>query len=190
MKLARRRLIILLAGDVRLIAAAYISSMKDTLGRNNRSLPDLACAQCGSMFRPARRTSTYCSVPCARKKNGGHNRKPETWWINGKGYVEGRVWADGKQRMVKQHRWVVEGVIGRRLLRHEDVHHINGDKQDNKPENLEILSHGEHSKITNGQRRYKRGYKLSLTDEQRSKRSEVAKRIGLGKSGRAAQGLI
>ena len=37
-----------------------------------------------------------------------------------------------------KHRLVMEQVIGRKLLKTERVHHINGNPQDNRPENLEL----------------------------------------------------
>lgn len=37
-----------------------------------------------------------------------------------------------------QHRWVMEEILGRELLREEEVHHINGVRDDNRPENLEL----------------------------------------------------
>lgn len=39
-----------------------------------------------------------------------------------------------------EHRIVAENKIGRRLLRGEQVHHINGNKQDNSVENTEVVS--------------------------------------------------
>ena len=51
------------------------------------------------------------------------------------GYVDEKV-ADGNWQ--KQHRLVMERHVGRRLESHENVHHINGDKTDNRLENLEL----------------------------------------------------
>jgi hypothetical protein len=57
-------------------------------------------------------------------KNGGRNKKPESWWQTSNGYIEGKIWLpDGTQIRVKQHRFVVEGILGRALLSDEDVHH-------------------------------------------------------------------
>ena len=45
------------------------------------------------------------------------------------------------------HRKIMEDHLGRKLRRDEHVHHINGDKRDNRLENLVVLSPKEHMRI-------------------------------------------
>jgi hypothetical protein len=52
-----------------------------------------------------------------------------------------------KNGYVMEHRLIAEQLIGRPIKKEEDVHHINGDKKDNRPENLLVCSRLEHSKI-------------------------------------------
>jgi len=54
---------------------------------------------------------------------------------------EGYIKVNISGKKIAEHRLVMEGVIGRKLYKHEDVHHINGVRDDNRPENLELWSH-------------------------------------------------
>lgn len=52
-----------------------------------------------------------------------------------------------KHGLVMEHRLVVEEMLGHYLSPEYDVHHINGVKDDNRPENLQVMTHAEHSKL-------------------------------------------
>jgi len=62
-----------------------------------------------------------------------------------KTYYKKLKFPDGTTR--DEHRVIMEQSLGRRLLTTEHVHHINGDKRDNRIENLQVLVRDEHARL-------------------------------------------
>lgn len=130
----------------------------------------LICEICGNEFHSkpsdaANRKS--CGKECGRKwrsqkMTGAANHQfgirgsENPTWAGGvlirDGYAY--IYAPGhhdyrKDEYVKRCRLVAEQSIGRKLLENEHVHHINGNRMDDRPENLEVVTKSEHCRIHN-----------------------------------------
>lgn len=94
--------------------------------------------------RPSLLTGSKCRTCRNRLKRGGPEQLPlKTFeFIDSSGYVRwNKSHPDNDSNgVVFAHRKLMEISIGRALLKTENVHHINGQKDDNRLENLELWS--------------------------------------------------
>lgn len=117
------------------------------------------CLHCQTVFKPKRKEQEYCCRSCASVKKGqsrsGQNTGQRKNWeyqerIDKDGYVRCygvlHPYSNGR-KMMQKHIMVMELQIGRQIQSDEVVHHKNGNRQDNRLENLELMTRSEHSKM-------------------------------------------
>ena len=113
----------------------------------SREIPMKPCLICGKEFlaRTKRKgeRQKYCSVQCLGL---AHRRENHPNWTGGRGIdSSGYVLVNlGDGQRVREHRIIAEEILGRTLESREIINHINGDKTDNRPDNLAVLTKVEH----------------------------------------------
>ena len=107
----------------------------------------MPCQWCGTFFPPTKYRKRFCDLVCANRWTA-RNRHTTTGRVQTtKGYIllyrpdHPRA---SKSGYVMEHRVVMESVLGRLLEDGEVVHHLNGIKSDNVPENLQVMQKRHH----------------------------------------------
>jgi len=70
----------------------------------------------------------------------------EKSFLDNGGYIRMYQWKNGRSISIQQHDFIWESVNGKRP-KGMVIHHINGIKTDNRIENLQLLTNGEHTKL-------------------------------------------
>lgn len=94
------------------------------------------CSHCSSLFKPTRGHQKYCSRQCYGLAISGVDHH---CYKGGSLHKSGYRVVSIKGKHFLEHRLVMEQILGRPLLPTEVVHHKDGDKLNNAPENLEVL---------------------------------------------------
>jgi len=86
-------------------------------------------------------------------------------YLSRAGYQMISVWEEvtSKRKPVYYHRWLYEQLVGS-IPAGMDLHHINGDRQDNRLCNLALVAHGDHLRGHHGWRPTESGWQKQCPD--------------------------
>ena len=86
---------------------------------------------------------------------GNRNYGTDHWNFKG-GYIgrNGYRYLSIMGKIIMEHRHVMEQILERPLTKNEVVHHIDGNRLNNAPENLVVMTRQEHDKNKDGTRAY------------------------------------
>jgi hypothetical protein len=127
-------------------------------------------------------TKRVCSRACNNElKRRGRQQGPGRKRMRADGYVD-VYYPDhpdvSRTGYVLEHRLVAEQKYGRRLLRSEHVHHLNGVRDDNRPDNLEVISASAHARESNKQQVAKRKTMRERRQADLAELAEYRRRFG------------
>lgn len=119
---------------------------------------ELLCFRCERIFwrrsfRVARNRNSFCSWECTKgsrssavtpiKAKRKNRQKPENSYVR---ILNPNFCGGNQKKYILEHRAVMEKRLGRKLTSDETVHHINGIRDDNRIENLELRTKANHPK--------------------------------------------
>lgn len=101
------------------------------------------CQHCHVLFQPKDSRINFCCKACYCNfvKATGIHKRLGFWFENGYKVL----YNNGDY--IKEHIYVMEKYLGRKLKKGEVVHHIDGNKSNNDIKNLQLMTASQHSKF-------------------------------------------